>query len=298
MSERTFPMKNLIFCLTLFFTVSTTYALSLAPMDNNLKRLAALYEQRDAVAKGLHELGYKVCLNSRIGTVGRLSQVLDERKKSKKDIVFTQDGQECPPNAKCLSPERDEAKLGAHFILPLKDNEIQGVKVQFKKSQILRRLLSKEGKGHKKSKRISSQESDEVAKDGFQYAFFNRTSCLQGYAMMRGCKLLSSDRKIRNPALAKLKRKLDADKEFKARFDGEFACKVADSRELYAKKLREIQHLIDEEEKVIKRLHRGNKKAQEKWEETIANGKEDKVAQEKKERVMRKKRSVQKIDSN
>ncbi len=283
--------KSILYTGIFLFTLGSVFAFSPPRLDDNFKRLGALYEQRDAIAKGLHELGYDMCLNSRVGRVGRLTKVLNERKKLKKEdldrpIVFTQEGQQCPPNAKCLKPIK-EKKLGARFVLPLKEKVIQGHRAQFKKSQIFERMLQ----DSERKQYFSGRDSDVSDEDAFHRRFFNRTSCLKGKAIVRGCQLLDPSREVKNTALAKLKKKLQSDKEFLARFDANFACKIADSQKLYTDKLKKVQKLITVEEKAIKKIYRKSKKALEATEE--ANHRPGSVSD-----VKRQKKSVQKISPN
>ena len=61
-----------------------------------------------------------------------------------------------------------------------------------------------------------------------------------GDGIGRACRLLSSDKKVKDPSMKRLKELLDKNPEFKGRFDQELACKIADSKADYIEKLKPV----------------------------------------------------------
>ncbi|MCF8060212.1 MAG: hypothetical protein K9K67_13005 [Bacteriovoracaceae bacterium] len=225
--------------------VLPTADLTMEEIQTDYGRLAALYAQRDSVAKGLHALGYDVCMKSRFARVENLSARLIARQKGLKGPINVEILYDCPPGEKCDPPTKREL-YGDKIILPLKNNRFK-FQTEMKKTKVLERLLGE------------NKESDsDKEKRGFHGLFFKRTSCIEGSGLMKACKLLSSDRPIKDAKLKRLKALIEKDLEFKENFDGERACQIADSKSRYIETLKEINKSIAEEEKkIIKEKKRG-----------------------------------------
>lgn len=223
-----------------------TGSLTVADPQGTSTRLYALYKQRDAIAKGLDDLGYEICMQSRMTRVDRLISILRARKKGVKGPIKFDVTYDCLPGRKCERP--NPYKLyGAKIYLPLSNSNDNPYRKEMKKTQILDRFLTNHGRWEDRPKR-SQKRIDPNSGQHFYKSFFQRNSCLVGAALMRGCKLLS-DRPIKDAKLKRLKAIVDKNEDFKNRFDGELACKIADSKKLYIEKLREVQELIVKEER-------------------------------------------------
>lgn len=227
-------------------TATSRLSRRLAP-DDSLQgvegQLKGLYAQRDAIIKGLHNLGYDICLQSRIGFSNNLIKHLSEKKvmgrRYSPEISVVWD---CPPNAKCKPPTlEDKENRGLKIVLPLL-NQPHIYKREFKKTQVVERLLNYDEK---------------EKKNQFTKHFFQRTSCLMGDGIGRACRLLSSDKKVKDPSMKRLKELLDKNPEFKGRFDQELACKIADSKADYIEKLKPVQETIVEFENKLKKARKG-----------------------------------------
>lgn len=205
-------------------------------------QLTALYAQRDAIVNGLSNLGYDVCMKSRFARTKTLTQFLSQKRGKLAKPMTSSLTYECPRNSKkkCLPPDPNTL-YGAKIILPLL-NQPHIHKTEFKKTQVINRLLSIEKEGDVRT--MIGKVGEEKKGPGFHGKFFNRISCLKGPAIMRGCQLLSDDKKIKDPELKRLKALLDKRPNFKARFDQKRACEVAESKATYIEKLKPVQEEI------------------------------------------------------
>ena len=218
-------------------------------------QLQGLYAQRNSIIKGLHDLGYEVCMKSRIGTVDNLIGHLSKpkRKNEKRYAPEVSVVWDCPPNAKCLPPSF--AENNNRIVLPLL-NQPHAYKTEFKKTQIVERLLNFEDR-RDKSKDEKQKMREQGKKIGFHRNFFNRNSCLAGAGIHRACRLLSGDQNFKDPKMKRLAALLEKHPEFKLRFNKDLACEVSDSKKDYIEKLRPVQETIVEFENKLKKARKG-----------------------------------------
>jgi hypothetical protein len=230
----------------------------LAP-DDSLQgvegQLGGLYAQRDVIVKGLHDLAYDVCMKSRIGTVDKLMEHLSGKINRRQVANQRRIGMvwDCPLNAKCEPPSFDDKKL--RVVLPLL-NQPHMYKTEFKKTQILERLLKFEGRRDKSTsqKRLVREQGKKI---GFHRNFFIRNSCLAGPGIERACKLLSGEGKFKDSRLKRLSALMEKNPAFKLRFNKDLACEVSKSKKDYIEKLKPVQEAIVEFENKLKKARKG-----------------------------------------
>lgn len=200
--------------------------------------LISLYKQRDAVAKGLHDLGYEICLSARIGRIKKMIGNLGGNFKKPKPYGHSK----CPVGVVNCAIDQRTKMFGERIVLPMaKHLDEKG------KSQKLRSMLP----GHQMNKPFVKKGQKEVEvknpdyhEDFFQ-GFFGRTSCLRGDAIMNGCIALSPEIDTLNEDLKALQKLIKGNEKFKKRFNKDLACKIAYSKKLYIKKLLQIENEID-----------------------------------------------------
>lgn len=219
-------------------------------------QLRGLYAQRNSILKGLHDLGYDVCMGSRIGSVDKLIQHLSEKPRRKNQKRFSSQVSvvwDCPPNAKCEPPSI--AENSRSVVLPIL-NQPHAYKTEFKKTQVVERLLKfEERRDQSSSDRKKLREQGK--KIGFHRNFFHRNSCLAGAGIERGCRLLSGDKNFKDPQMKRLAALMEKNPEFKLRFNKELACDVSDSKKNYIESLKPVQELIVEFENKLKKARKG-----------------------------------------
>jgi hypothetical protein len=229
---------------------ATRLSKRLAP-DDSLQgvegQLKGLYAQRDSIVKGLHDLGYEICMKSRIGSVDNLIEHLSQG-KVRRSVVW-----DCPRNAKCEPPSFNENKM--RVVLPVL-NQPHIYKSEFKKTQIIERLLKFESRREKSSDRRKHMR-EQGMKIGFHRNFFHRNSCLAGAGIERACRLLSGDKKFKNAKMKRLSALMEKNPEFKLRFNKDLACKISDSKKDYIEKLKPVQEAIVEFENKLKKARKG-----------------------------------------
>lgn len=224
----------------------------LAP-DDSLQgvegQLGGLYAQRDVIVKGLHDLAYDVCMKSRIGTVDKLIENLSEKDHRKRRTVVW----DCHQDAKCEPPSFEDKKL--RVVLPLL-NQPHMYRTEFKKTQVLERLLKFERRRDKGSsqRKILREQGKKI---GFHRNFFIRNSCLAGPGIERACKLLSGEGKFKDSRLKRLSALMEKNPAFKLRFNKELACEVSESKKEYIEKLKPVQEAIVEFENKLKKSRKG-----------------------------------------
>lgn len=229
----------------------------LAP-DDSLQgvegQLKGLYAQRDVIVKGLHDLGYEICMKSRIGTVDNLIEHLAGKKSHRNERRYsTSVVWDCHPNAKCEPPSFSEDQM--RVVLPVL-NQPHVYKTEFKKTQVIERLLKFEGRRDKSASRRREMR-EQGMKIGFHRNFFLRNSCLAGAGIERACKLLSGEKKFKNPQMKRLAALMDKNPEFKLRFNKDLACEISESKKLYIEKLKPVQEAIVEFENKLKKARKG-----------------------------------------
>lgn len=188
------------------------------------QQLQALYSQRDAIAKGLSELSYDICMKSKITTYNEIFK--NNKRKPKNDLNG------CMAIG-CVDPNNPT------LVLPLKEGRYSEQRMM---SEIMNGFLEKDRKNRKGKPRSS-----------FYKKYYKRLSCLKGDGINLACKILKEKKPdshySRDGDQSSNQRRIAPNNL--AQFDGDRACEVANSKQVYVQKLRQIQQRINQIESII-----------------------------------------------